>query len=93
MTVENTVIIKGHFITNPTDNDIGKSCFARCTATGSAQSVILKNSGGTVIGSAYLHAPGDILIVEKDKDDTITLADGNAGAVEAWSCAPRGNGD
>ena len=76
-----TIKAKGEIIDNPSDNNIGSSQFVRCTATGGAQSVIVKNLDGVSVGSVYLHAVGDTIIVEKGKTDTITLADGKVSAV------------
>ena len=76
-----TVKAKGELIDNPSDNNIGSSQFVRCTATGGAQSVIVKNSDGLTLGHIYLHAIGDNVIVEKIPTDTITLADVKVSAV------------
>ena len=76
-----TVIVKGEFINNPSDNNIGKAPFVHCVATGNTQSVIVKDSGGTTLGNVYLHAAGDSIVVEKNPTDTITIADGHASAV------------
>ena len=76
-----TVIVKGEFINNPSANNIGLAHFVHCVATGSAQSVIVKEAGGTTLGNIYLHAAGDSIIIEKGTTDTITLADDHASAV------------
>jgi len=76
-----TVIVKGEFINNPSANNIGLAHFVHCVATGSAQSVIVKEAGGTTLGNIYLQAAGDSIIIEKGTTDTITLADGHASAV------------
>ena len=75
-----TVKVNGEIIDNPRDNNIGSADFVHCTAISGAQSVIVKNSEGGVIGSLYLHTAGDTIIIEKGKTDTITLADGKASA-------------
>ena len=93
MTVENVVIVRGEFITNPSDNNIGSAKFVRCTATGDAQTVTLKNSSGITQGSLYLHAAGDTIIVEKPVADTITIANGNATSVDAWSVGAKNEDD
>ena len=76
-----TVIVKGEFINNQNSNNIGLAHFVHCVATGAAQSVIVKEAGGTTLGNIYLHAAGDSIIIEKGTTDTITLADGHASAV------------
>ena len=76
-----TVIVKGEFVNNPSGNNIGGARFVHCVATSGAQSVIVKEAGGTTIGNIYLHAAGDSIIIEKAADETITLADGHASAV------------
>ena len=75
-----TVKVNGEIIDNPSDNNIGSAEFVHCTATGGAQSVIVKGLDGGAVGSIYLHAVGDTIIIEKGKTDTITLADGKASA-------------
>ena len=76
-----TVIVKGEFVNNPSGNNIGGARFVHCVATGGTQSVIVKEAGGTTIGNVYLHTAGDSIIVEKNADETITIADGHASAV------------
>jgi len=76
-----TVLAKGEIIDNPSDNNIGSAQFVHCTATGGAQTIIVKGLDGGAVGSIYLHAVGDTIIIEKGKTDTITLADGKASAV------------
>ncbi len=79
-----TVILKGEVITNPSDNNVGSAQFVHCTATSGAQTVIVKDStkvGTPILGSAYLHAAGDTIIVEKLPTDIITLADGKVSSV------------
>ena len=76
-----TVIVKGEFVNNPSDNNIGGARFVHCVATGGTQSVIVKEAGGTTIGNIYLHAAGDSIIIEKAADETITIANGHASAV------------
>ncbi len=46
-----TVIVKGEFVNNPSGNNIGGARFVHCVATGGTQSVIVKDSGGTTIGT------------------------------------------
>ena len=77
----NTVIVKGEFINNPSANNIGLAHFVHCVATAGAQTVIVKEAGGTTLGNIYLHAAGDSIIIEKAPTDTITIADGHASAV------------
>ena len=79
--MSHTIKVKGSVINNPTDNAIGNAHFVHCVATGGAQSVIVKEAGGTTIGNVYLHTAGDSIIVEKNADETITIADGHASAV------------
>jgi hypothetical protein len=76
-----TIRVKGEIIDNPNDNNIGSAECVHCTATGGAQSVIVKGLDGGAVGSIYLHAVGDTIIIEKGKTDTITLADGKASSV------------
>ena len=76
-----TVLAKGEIIDNPSDNNIGSAQFVHCTATGGAQTIIVKGLDGGVVGSIYLHTVGDTIIIEKGKTDTITLADGKASSV------------
>ena len=76
-----TVKVKGEIIDNPSDNNIGSAQFVHCTATGGAQTIIVKGLDGGVVGSIYLHTVGDTIIIEKGKTDTITLADGKASSV------------
>jgi len=76
-----TFIIKGSATTNVTDNDIGGAVFVRCVATANAQTVTLKEDGGSVtIGTAYLHLAGDEIIIEKHPTDEVTFA-GSVAAV------------
>ncbi len=76
-----TVLAKGEIIDNPSDNNIGSAQFVHCTATGGAQTIIVKGLDGGAVGSIYLHTVGDTIIIEKGKTDTITLADGKASSV------------
>ena len=50
-----TVIVKGEFVNNPSGNNIGGARFVHCVATGGAQSVIVKEAGGTTIGLSLIH--------------------------------------
>ena len=76
-----TFIVKGSATTNVTANDLGGAVFVRCVATANAQTLTLKEDGGTVtIGTVYLHLEGDEAIIEKHPTDEITFS-GSVAAV------------
>ena len=76
-----TFIVKGSVVNNPSDNKIGRAQFVRITATGATQTVHIKGSDSSVLGTVYLHAACDTVIIEKAPGDFVTIADGHASAV------------
>lgn len=81
-----TFTLKGALVAGTlSDNNIGKEQFIRVVATAGTNTLTVKDSGGTTKGTAYLHAAGDELTVEKLASDTLT----SSGAVSASAVAPR----
>ena len=76
-----TFIENGSVLNRPSDNTIGRAQFVRITATGATQTVTIKGSDSSVLGTVYLHAAGDTVIIEKAPGDFVTIADGHASAV------------
>lgn len=86
MAYSGTFIIKGSAVAATlSDNNIGNSHFVRVTTTASANTITVKNSGGTTLGTVYLHAAGDVITIEKAPTDTLS----SSGAVSATAVAPR----
>ena len=81
-----TFILKGELIAGTlSNNNIGRAQFVRVIATAGTNTLTVKDSAGATKGTAYLHAAGDELTVEKVASDTIS----SSGAVSASAVAPR----
>jgi uncharacterized membrane protein YdfJ with MMPL/SSD domain len=81
-----TFILKGTAIAGTlSNNNIGNSQFVRVVATAATITITVKESGGTTLGTAYLHGAGDEITLEKSPTNTITTS----GAVSASAVAPR----
>ena len=55
------------------DNNIGSASTIRVVATAGTNTITVKNSGGSTIGTIYLHAAGDSIDIRKDQTDTCLL--------------------
>jgi len=69
-----TFISKGALVAGTlSNNDIGGAHFVRITATAGTNTITVKENGaGTTLGTFYLHAAGDTVIVEKGPTDELT---------------------
>ena len=81
-----TFTLKGALVAGTlSDNNIGNARFVRVVATAATNTLTVKDSAGATLGTAYLHAAGDEMTIEKAATDTIT----SSGAVSASAVAPR----
>lgn len=86
MAYSGTFKIKGTAVAGTlSDNNIGKAQFVRVVATAATNTITLKESGGTTLGTLYLHAAGDSITIEKYPTNTLS----SSGAVSASAVAPR----
>ena len=69
-----TFISKGALVAGTlADNDIGQAHFVRIPASaGTNRITVNETGGGTTLGTFYLHAAGDTVIVEKGPTDELT---------------------
>ena len=58
-------------------SNFGRAHFVRVQSQAAANTITLKNSGGTTLGTLILVTAGDSIIIEKDETDTIASS-GNA---------------
>ena len=73
MAYSGTFIIKGTAVAGTlSDNNIGSAQFVRVTATAGTNTITVKDSGGTTLGTVYLYAAGDVITIEKAPGDTIS---------------------
>jgi uncharacterized membrane protein YdfJ with MMPL/SSD domain len=77
-----TFILKGTAIAGTlSNNNIGNSQFVRVVATAATITITVKESGGTTLGTAYLHGAGDEITLEKSPTNKITSATSKVTAV------------
>ena len=58
-------------------SNFGRAHFVRVQTQAAANTITLKNSAGTTIGTLILITAGDSIVIEKDETDTIATS-GNA---------------
>ena len=58
-------------------SNFGRAHFVRVQSQAAANTITLKNSSGTTLGTLILVTAGDSIIIEKDETDTIASS-GNA---------------
>ena len=58
-------------------SNFGRAHFVRIQTQAAANTITLKNSGGSTLGTLILVTAGDSIIIEKDETDTIASS-GNA---------------
>ena len=67
-------------------SNFGRAHFVRVQTQAAANTITLKNSAGTTLGTLILVTAGDSIIIEKDETDTIASS-GNA--VRSAVSSPR----
>ena len=77
--MEQTFIVKGSVIDNPSGNNIGRANFVRITATADVTGTVLDADDNT-LGQFYMEN-GNTVIIEKNPGDKITCATSKASAV------------
>jgi|TARA_R110000822_G_scaffold114913_2_gene246649 hypothetical protein len=76
----NTFIVKGAVITNPSYDNVNNAHFVRVVATGQT-TVTVDDNDSSIVGTVYLHAAGDEVILEKQIQQRISCAAAKVSAV------------
>lgn len=82
-----TFIVKGtasNAAATLSDSTVGSAQFVRIVTTAAANTITIKDTDTNVLGTVYLHAAGDSVIIEKTPSDTVSSS-GNASAAAVGS--------